>query len=121
MGKMEKNRARKLVAFYTKPDKDNNYTLFVDPKTKLLFKADTKNINQAIITFFIIIGYLIIEFFPIHIIPFDNIMAYLGIIGTVMLLSALFGYYISPNVMGNYRRVYLTTDEWQGYLKRFNK
>lgn len=80
------------MAFYTHPDKDNNYTLFIDPETKLLFKADTKYINPAIITFFIIIAYPIIELFPIHIIPFDNIIAYLGLIGIVKPLSVLFGY-----------------------------
>lgn len=120
MNALEKNVARKLVPFYTNPEKDNSYTLYVNPETKTIFKADAKNISPSKITLLIILGYPMIEFFPINVIPFDNIMAYLCVSILAMFLSVLIGYYISPYMLENYRRVYMTADEWKDCLKIIN-
>src|SRR5699024_8132670 len=120
MKALEKNVARKLITFYTNPEKEYNYTLYVNPKTKTIFKADAKTISPSKIAFLIIIGYPMIEFFPINVSPFDNILAYLCVSILAMFLSVLIGYYISPYMLENYRIDYMTADEWKDCLKIIN-
>lgn len=112
-------RQQHLVPFYTsEPGQDNSYTLLIDPKTKGIVKADAKNVSAPFVTFIIMLGYPMVQFFPIHIIPMHNMIAFIGICSFVMLVSILFGYYLSPRMLKNYRPITLLTDEWAEHLQR---
>jgi len=113
---------RSLVPFYTyNPGKDDSYTLYIDSRTNTIFKADAKNISSAKVTFLIILGYPIIELFPVTIIPLDNIIQFISVCVIVMSLSVFLGYYISPRMLENYRRVTLSSEEWKRCLETFNQ
>src|SRR5690625_7621759 len=97
---------RSLVPFYTyNPGKDDSYTLYIDSRTNTIFKADAKNISSAKVTFLIILGYPIIELFPVTIIPLDNIIQFFRVCVIVMSLSVFVVFFLSTIMFGNCRYV----------------
>lgn len=119
---LKNNTIQRLIPIYTyNPGKDDSYTLYVDSRTKAIYRADAKKISSSKFIFLIIIGYTIIEFFPINIIPLNSFIPFISVCIIMIFLGVLLGYYISPRMLENYRRVTLSPEEWDYYLKIFNR
>ena len=119
---LKKSKKLTFVPFYAKnPGKENSYSLFIETQTKSVFRGENKNISASTFTFLILVFYPFAQFFPIKIFPFSNIFALLIICFIIMVLSVMFGHYLSIRLLVNMKKVSLTTEEWEQCLKQGNK
>jgi len=113
---------RNFVPFYTySSDGDDSYTLFIDTRTNGIVKSGAKNISSSKLTLLILLAYPIVQFFPVNILPLNNIIAFISVCVLILIGSVMFGYYLSLRMIKDVRRVTLSTEKWNQYLEKGNK
>lgn len=118
---MQNNVNPKLVPFYTEnPGGKNSYTLYFDPNTHEVFKAEDKKVGASRFTFIFLAFYVFARSFSIEIIPFDNVIVYSIICLLIFLLALMLGYYLRTKLLDNIKKVTLSPEEWERYLNKGN-
>jgi len=119
---LKSSTGRHFIPFYTHNNAgEDNYTLYIDTRTKDIVKAGAKDISPSKLTLLILVGYPIVQYFPVGIIPLNNIIAFISVCILVMVFSVLFGYHLSLRMIKDVRKVNLSAEKWNEYLEKGNK
>lgn len=109
------------MPFYTHNNDDDSYTLYVDTQTKDIVKVRAKNVSSTKLTLLILLAYPIVQFFPVSIIPLNNIIAFISVCIFMMIFSVILGYYLSLKMIEDVKKVTLTKERWNQFLEKGNK
>lgn len=121
MNGLQNNENLRLVPFYTEnPGRENSYTLYLDAKTKEVFRAEGKKINASKFTFGFLVFFAFTRLFSVKILPFDNIFAFVIICLFIFILGLMLGYYLGIKMIDNIQKVTLSKEEWERYLSKGN-
>src|SRR5699024_3945562 len=116
---LKSSTGRNFVPFYTHNNAgEDSYTLYFDTRTKDIVKAGAKDISPSKLTLLILLGYPIVQYFPVGIIPLNNIIAFISVCILVMVISVLFGYRLSLRMIKDVRKVTLSEEKWNEYLEK---
>lgn len=124
MKDLDRNIRRSLISFYShNTGSGNHFTLYVDPKTKTIYKAGagTSILSSPKYILLFIIIFIIMNYFPNNIIPYHHTFILFSLSLIVMILSILLGNSLSLRLVKDIKRITLSKEEWKCYLTEGNK
>lgn len=99
----------------------NSYGLYYDEKTKGIFKSEyvVSNNSKTISVNLVLIA--LMRLVPNEFIPYNNILVFVSLSLGAIFVGIQFGYNFQTARHKNLRRISLTYEQWDCYLKKLNE